>query len=55
MVVFAETEEGMISGLEDWINDWGKNRGQNILKDKAFLVTNWAFNPGGRFGVTNGL
>ncbi len=39
MVVFAETEEGMISGLETWINDWG-SEGWELASSTPLIAPN---------------
>ncbi|NOZ06943.1 MAG: DUF4177 domain-containing protein [Chloroflexi bacterium] len=39
MVVYAETEEGLISGLENWINDWGRD-GWELVAGNPLIAPN---------------
>ncbi len=50
MVVYAETEEGLVSGLEDWINDWGQD-GWELATSTPLIAPNAQGQAYGTVGV----
>ncbi len=50
MVVYAETEEGMVSGLEEWINDWG-TEGWELVASTPLIAPNAQGMAYGTIGV----